>query len=49
MTTFGGWKTNESIIEITAVYDEKSQRSKFLFGDKKNLYLLDELNMVAAK
>jgi len=49
MTTFGGWKTNESIIEITSIYDEKKGLSTFLFGDKKNLYLLDELNMVAAK
>lgn len=49
MTTFGGWKNNESIIEITSVYDEKRGLSTFLFGDKKNLYLLDELKMVSAK
>lgn len=48
MTTLTGWKA-ESIIEITSVYDESKGQSKFLFGDKKNLYVLDELNMLSAK
>lgn len=48
MTTLGGWKS-ESIIDIMSVYDEKTGLSKFLFGDKKNLYVLDELKMLAAK
>ena len=48
MTTLAGWKA-ESIIEITSVYDDDKKLSKFIFGDKKNLYLLDELRMLAAK
>lgn len=48
MTTLTGWKA-ESIIEITSVYDEAKGVSKFLFGDKKNLYVLNEFNMLAAK
>ena len=48
MTTLTGWKA-DSIIEITSVYDEAKGLSKFIFGDKKNLYLLDELKMLSAK
>ena len=40
MTTLGGWKT-ESIIDITSIYDPVTGFNKFMFGDKKNLYILD--------
>jgi hypothetical protein len=48
MTTLGGWKT-ESIIDIASIYSAESHNNKFMFADKKNIYILDENVMLAHK
>lgn len=48
MTTLGGWKA-ESIIDIASIYDRNTKLNKFMFGDKKNLYVLDETRMLASQ
>lgn len=46
MTSLGGWKS-QSILDITSIYD--GNKSIFLFGDNRNLYLLTEAVMLARK
>jgi hypothetical protein len=47
MTSLGGWET-ESIIDIVNFID-KDNFNKFIFCDKKNLYLLDEPTLLRNK